>query len=85
MAGIMLAIEPRLKAAVLQCPGIYAQHSMPEADEFNFLPHVTQPVLMVGGRYDSVYPLLSSQLPMLKLLGTPSASWRSCSRRRGLR
>ena len=36
-------------------------------DTFNFVTHVTVPVLMLNGRYDGTFPLQSSQLPMFQL------------------
>lgn len=37
----------------------------------NFLPRTRIPVLMLSGRYDSVFPYESSQLPFFRLLGSP--------------
>jgi tRNA A-37 threonylcarbamoyl transferase component Bud32/dienelactone hydrolase len=71
LGPIMLAIEPRIKAAVLYVAGLRAQRKLPEADPFNFLPRVTVPVLMVNGRYDPYFPVETSQEPMFRLLGTP--------------
>jgi pimeloyl-ACP methyl ester carboxylesterase len=45
--------------------------SSPEADPFNFLGLVRQPVLMVNGRYDFFFPVEETQVPMFKHLGTP--------------
>jgi serine/threonine protein kinase/formylglycine-generating enzyme required for sulfatase activity/cephalosporin-C deacetylase-like acetyl esterase len=69
--GIMLAVEPRLKAAVLHVAGLYFRRALPEADALNFLPRVKVPVLMMNGRYDGAFPLETSQAPMFRLLGTP--------------
>jgi eukaryotic-like serine/threonine-protein kinase len=44
--------------------------SFPEADPFNFVPHVTLPVLMIKGKYDYFFPLETSQQPLFRLLGT---------------
>lgn len=52
MGPIMLALEPRLKAAVLVGGGFYLERSRPEADAFNFAPRVAAPVLMLNGRFD---------------------------------
>jgi len=67
---IMLAEEPRIHAATLAELGISAGSQSPETDETNFAPRVRMPVLMLNGRYDFVYPLESSQLPLFSLLGT---------------
>jgi pimeloyl-ACP methyl ester carboxylesterase len=44
---------------------------LPEADPFNFLPRFQVPTLMVGGRFDFLFPLETSLRPMFRLLGTP--------------
>jgi hypothetical protein len=44
---------------------------LPEIDPFNFLPRVTQPVLMLNGKYDQNYVVDLQQEPFYRLLGTP--------------
>jgi dienelactone hydrolase len=73
IGGVVLAIEPRLRAAVLNVAGITASPRRPEEDAVNFLPRIRIPVLMLSGRYDSVFPYEASQKPFLRLLGTPQA------------
>ena len=73
LSPIVLALEPqRLKAAVLLIPGFYLTRQPPEVDIVNFMPRVTQPVLMLSGRYDFIFPEQRSQLPFFQLLGTPA-------------
>jgi eukaryotic-like serine/threonine-protein kinase len=72
LGGLMPAVEPRLKAAVLLVAGLAFDPVLPEADPFNFLPRVTIPVLMLNGRLDHFFPPETSQVPMFRLLGTPS-------------
>ena len=74
LAGVMLAIEPRFRAAVLNVPGIGATPVRPEEDAVNFLPRIHIPVLLLSGRYDSVFPYESSQKPFLNLLGSPAGT-----------
>jgi DNA-binding winged helix-turn-helix (wHTH) protein/formylglycine-generating enzyme required for sulfatase activity/dienelactone hydrolase len=71
-AAILLALEKRFKAAVLLSGGFHLQQSyyLPEADEINFVGHVSTPVLMLNGRYDDTFPLEPSQRPFFQLLGT---------------
>lgn len=76
LAGVVLALEPRFKTAVLNNPGIGAATVRPEEDAVNFLPRIRIPVLMLSGRYDSVFPYESSQKPFLDLLGSPSGTKR---------
>ena len=76
MAGVLLAIEPRFRVAVLNVPGLGSAPYRPEEDAVNFLPRIHMPVLMLSGKYDSVFPYELSQLPFLHLLGTPAADKR---------
>ncbi len=43
----------------------------PEAEILNFVARVKTPVLLLNGRYDSIYLYEASQLPFFRLLGTP--------------
>ena len=70
MAGVVMALEPRLKTAVLNVAGLPAAPRRPEEDAVNFLPRVHFPVLMLSGRFDSVFPYELSQKPFLRLLGS---------------
>ena len=70
MGGIMPALENRIKAVVLNVGGMVMQKSLPEADQLNFLPRVTQPVLMLNGKHDMFFPVETSQKPMFEFLGT---------------
>jgi eukaryotic-like serine/threonine-protein kinase len=71
LGGLMPAVEPRLKVAVLLVAGLSFNRVLPEADPFNFLPRITIPVLMLNGRLDHFFPPETSQAPMFRLLGTP--------------
>lgn len=72
LGPLFLAVEPRLKTAILLAGGLKFARALPEADPFNFAPRVTVPVLMVNGRYDYYFPVETSQEPLLRLLGTPA-------------
>jgi len=70
--ALLPAIEKRIRAAILFSGGLQLTvHYLPEADPFNFVTHVTIPVLMLNGRYDNTFPLESSQRPLFQFLGTP--------------
>lgn len=71
MGPIVLAQEMRIKAAVLAWGGFWQQKSLPEADQINFAPRVKVPVLMLNGKYDSIFPVETSQTPMIRLMQTP--------------
>jgi formylglycine-generating enzyme required for sulfatase activity/cephalosporin-C deacetylase-like acetyl esterase len=66
----LLALEDRLKVAVLMAPGFTYRPLPPEADALNYVSRVTMPVLMLGGRHDYVYPMEASQEPLFDRLGT---------------
>jgi eukaryotic-like serine/threonine-protein kinase len=71
MGGLMPAVEPRLKAAVLHVAGLDFNTMLPEVDPLNFLPRIKIPVLMLNGRLDHFFPVETSQVPMFENLGTP--------------
>jgi dipeptidyl aminopeptidase/acylaminoacyl peptidase len=66
----ILAMENRVKVAVLLAGGLEAPGALPEADPVTFLPRVKTPVLLVAGLYDPGYPVETAQKPMIELLGT---------------
>ncbi|HEY5022843.1 MAG TPA: protein kinase [Gemmatimonadaceae bacterium] len=70
MGGIMPAVEPRLKVVLLYIAGLPMERARPEADVINFLPHVTAPVILMDGKYDSFFPVETSQKPFFRLLGS---------------
>jgi dienelactone hydrolase len=72
MGPLMVAVEPRFKVSVLVLPGFYFQECLPEVDPFNFAPRMKIPVLMLHGRYDSIFPVETSQEPLFRLIGTPA-------------
>ena len=64
--------EQRLKAVVIISSGLFFNRlQLPEADPLNFLPRLRVPVVVVGGRYDFLFPLETSMGPMFRLLGAP--------------
>jgi eukaryotic-like serine/threonine-protein kinase len=71
IGGLLPALESRLRVSVLIIGGFHMQTTLPEVDQINYAPRITIPTLMLNGRYDSVFPLETSQLPMFQRLGTP--------------
>jgi dienelactone hydrolase len=69
MAPIVLADEPRFKAALLAVGGLLPGNVPPDVDPFQFAPRAHTPVLMMNGRYDLNYPLATSQQPLFDLFG----------------
>ncbi len=70
MAPVMTAIERRFGASVLVASGLTMQSTQPMVDPFDFLPRVTVPTLMINARYDSFFPVETSQKPFFDNLGT---------------
>jgi len=70
LGGLVPAVEPRIKVAVLALGGLDFHRSLPEVDTINFISRVKQPVLMLNGRYDFFFPVESTQDPFYKLLGS---------------
>ncbi len=69
-------LQHRLRTAVLLDGGFFLDQPAPGADQADFAPRLTIPVLMVNGRYDFSFPLDQSQLPLFRMLGTPPADKR---------
>jgi dienelactone hydrolase len=70
IGGVVLAIEPRFKAAVLNVAGLNFRSAQPEVDDINYMPRVQTPVLMLNGLHDNTFPLETAARPMFDLLGT---------------
>ena len=69
---VLLALDSRFKAGVLNGGALNSERVAPEIDNFNFAPRVRAPTLMFGGRHDFVAPPATLQEPMYRLLGTPA-------------
>jgi pimeloyl-ACP methyl ester carboxylesterase len=73
LGSVMPAVEKRIRLVVLNVGGFWMDPALPEADEINYAPRVTQPVLMLNGEHDHYFPLETAQKPLFRLLGTPTA------------
>jgi len=69
-APVVLARERRLSLAVLMGAGLLTRKNEPEVEVANYLPRVTQPVLMVNGKYDYFIPYDPAQVTFFKWLGS---------------
>ncbi|HSN72054.1 MAG TPA: dienelactone hydrolase family protein, partial [Steroidobacteraceae bacterium] len=68
----LLALEKRIGAAVLYSGGTRLLIGLPDSEQaYNYLPRVTQPVLMLTGRWDIDSPP-DAQQRLLELLGSPA-------------
>jgi predicted esterase len=70
-AIVHVALEPRLKGAILLSGGV--TRLPPEFYAPNYAPRLTIPVLMLNGRYDHIFPVETAQIPLFAFLGTPPA------------
>ena len=70
LGGIFLAVEPRIRAGVLAIPGLSPLPVQPVVDPLNFLTRIRQPVLVISGEYDNIYPLETAARPFYRLIGT---------------
>jgi eukaryotic-like serine/threonine-protein kinase len=73
MGGIIPAVEKRVRVVVLNVGGMAMEPALPEVDQINYLPRISQPVLMLNGEYDNYFPVETAQKPLYRLLGTPLA------------
>ncbi len=69
----LIAVEERVKAAVLLAGGYRLKRAAPEIEPVNFAPRIKVPVLLIGGRYDFQHPLETAQRPLFAALGTPES------------
>ncbi|KAA9134099.1 SUMF1/EgtB/PvdO family nonheme iron enzyme [Marinihelvus fidelis] len=69
-APFALAVEDRIKAAILVSVGYYLRDAqLPEVQLQDYLPRIRIPVLVINGRDDFTFPLASSQEPFFDMLG----------------
>ena len=66
-----LATDTRYRAAVLLSGGYIPHHkNRPEIQAFHYTPEVKQPILMMNGTSDQVFPVETSQKPLFADLGS---------------
>jgi dienelactone hydrolase len=66
------ALENRIKNVILVCGGFRQRVEAPPAvRRVNMAARIKVPVLMINGKYDQLFPLETSQIPLLKILKTP--------------
>jgi dienelactone hydrolase len=66
-----LATDTRYRAAVLLSGGYVPHHkNRPEIQAFHYTPEVKQPILMMNGTSDQVFPVETSQKPLFADLGS---------------
>jgi dienelactone hydrolase len=69
MAPLILAVEDRLKTAIMLVGGLETGRK-PEVNNSSYVRKVKIPALMLSGRFDMAFPYLTSSKPMFDLLGT---------------
>ena len=70
IAPLILAYENRLKAAALIAGGLFS-YGLPEVNPINYISRVSTPLLLLVGRYDTIFSYQQSVKPMFDLIGTP--------------
>ena len=76
MGAIVPALEQRFRAVVLYSGALSLREARPEANQVNFAPRVTAPVLMLNGRHDFLEPVDTAQIPLFELFGAPEENKR---------
>ena len=71
MGPVILAVEDRIKAAILAVGGARGR-GRPEANPINYIPRVKTPTLMLNGKYDMSFIYETHVKPMFELLGIPA-------------
>jgi hypothetical protein len=73
-APAVLAVEDRFQVSVLLAGGFGFTGGMhrPEVNPIHYIGRVKPPTLLLNGKYDSFFPVETSQKPMFDLLGTPA-------------
>lgn len=71
MGARIAAIENRFSAVMLVAGALALSDALPIANQINFAPRITAPVLMLNGRHDFIEPVETAQRPLFNLLGTP--------------
>ncbi len=70
VAPLILAYENRLKAAVILAGGLVL-FGRPEVNPINYISRISTPLLLLVGRYDTIFGYQQSAKPMFDLIGTP--------------
>jgi alpha-beta hydrolase superfamily lysophospholipase len=73
---IYTALEDRFRALIFLDGGFFLGRAARGADQVDFAPRITKPVLMVNGKYDFTFSPDRSQEPLFRMLGTPEADKR---------
>jgi hypothetical protein len=70
---VLSAIDGRIKAGAHIGTGLIGGDVPDEFNPIHFAPRATEPTLLIGGRYDFIGPVETTQRPLLRLLGAPDA------------
>jgi hypothetical protein len=73
LAPIFLAMEDRIKVAMLNSGGLSGDRPFEIVDPVFYLRRVTTPTLMLNGRHNIFFPIELTVQPMKKMLGTPES------------
>jgi dienelactone hydrolase len=70
LAAIFFSMEKRIKTGILASGGFYPVKPEPMIDQVSFIGRVTQPILMLNGKYDYLVPEVLPRA-FFEMLGTP--------------
>jgi hypothetical protein len=66
---VLSAVDGRIKAGAHIGTGLFRDDRPAEFNPIHFAPRAKEPTLLIGGRYDLLAPVETSQMPLLRLLG----------------
>ena len=70
-SNILLAIEKRVKSAVICVGGLMLQKSRKEIESHLYVRRIKIPILHIVGKLDGIFEFEESFLPWNELVGTP--------------
>ena len=70
-SNILLAIEKRVKSAVICVGGLMLQKSRKEIESHLYIRRIKIPILHIVGKLDGIFEFEESFLPWNELVGTP--------------
>jgi pimeloyl-ACP methyl ester carboxylesterase len=70
-ALILIAVEPRIRSAILMGAELDPRNALPEVNVVNFVPRIKVPTLVLNGRYDEELPFEPNGRALFELLPEP--------------
>ena len=70
-ALVFIAVEPRIKSAILMGAELDPRNYLPEVNVVNFVPRIKVPTLVLNGKYDEELPFEPNGRALFELLPEP--------------